>query len=247
MTGLLLRRTHAIPNDPSLPASANSLTAKIAPLADQAALARLGDMVRTRILADPAAYRVPSERAEIWAFADFLSPAECERMIALIDTVAKPSSVFNAVYDAKYRTSYSGDVDRAEPFVRMIERRIDDLLGMEPEWGETVQGQRYLPGQEFREHCDWFWTLGDYWPDEVKRGGQRGWTAMAYLNDVEEGGSTDFTLIGLSIKPQRGALLVWNNAAPDGSPNWDTMHAALPVVRGVKYVITKWYRTRKWG
>jgi len=218
-----------------------------APLADQAALARLGAAVRARIAADPAAYRLPTDRAEIWAFADFLSPAECERMIALIDAVAQPSVVFNAAYDARYRTSYSGDVERTDPVVRMVERRIDDLLGIDPDWGETVQGQRYRDGQEFREHCDWFWTLGDYWPAEERRGGQRGWTAMAYLNAVEEGGTTDFTRLGMSITPRPGALLVWNNAAPDGSPNWDTMHAAQPVVRGVKYVITKWYRTRPWG
>ncbi len=161
--------------------------------------------------------------------------------------LAARSAVFNAAYDSAYRTSYSGDVDRADPLVRMIERRLDDLLGIEPAWGETIQGQRYLPGQEFREHCDWFWTLGDYWPDEAGRGGQRGWTAMVYLNAVEAGGATDFVRLGISIMPQPGALLVWNNATPGGAPNWDTMHAALPVVQGVKYVITKWYRTRKWG
>ncbi|MES2493320.1 MAG: 2OG-Fe(II) oxygenase [Pseudomonadota bacterium] len=218
-----------------------------APLADQAALIWLGDAVRGRIGADPTAYRIPTEKAEMWAFADFLSPAECDRMMALVDLGAKPSSVFNAAYDSAYRTSYSGDVDRADPLVRMIERRLDDLLGIEPAWGETIQGQRYLPGQEFREHCDWFWTLGDYWPDEAGRGGQRGWTAMVYLNAVEAGGATDFVRLGISITPQPGALLVWNNATPGGAPNWDTMHAALPVVQGVKYVITKWYRTRKWG
>ena len=34
---------------------------------------------------------------------------------------------------------------------------------------------------------------------------------------------------------------------PDGQPNNYTQHAALPVVRGVKYVITKWFRTRPWS
>lgn len=218
-----------------------------APVADQAALARIGDRVRARLAADPAAYRVPTDRAEIYAFGQFLSPAECDRFITMVDAVAKPSALFETTYEQGYRTSYSGDVERTEPFVRMIERRIDDLLGMEPEHGETVQGQRYLPGQEFRAHCDWFWTRAKYWPQEAKRGGQRSWTAMAYLNDVEEGGITEFTRIGVSIPPQRGALLVWNNMAPDGTPNWDTMHAATPVTRGVKYVITKWYRSRRWG
>jgi prolyl 4-hydroxylase len=222
-------------------------TVKPAPLSDQAGLVRVGKLVRERLAADPSAYRLPTDKAEIFAFGNFLTDAECDRFIAMVDEVAKPSAVFDTTYESEFRTSYSGDVVRTDPFVRMIERRIDDLLGMEPAHGETVQGQRYYPGQEFRAHCDWFWTLAKYWPQEYKRGGQRSWTAMAYLNDVEEGGTTDFTRLGLSITPQRGALLVWNNATPTGEPNWDTMHAAQPVTRGVKYVITKWYRTRPWG
>ena len=41
-------------------------------------------------------------------------------------------------------------------------------------------------------------------------------------------------------------LVLWNNALPDGTVNDDTLHAATPVERGVKYVITKWFRTRPW-
>lgn len=235
--------------EPAPPAAPPAMphTSIMPPAFDQAALARCGERVRTRLAGDPSAYRVPTDRAEIFAFGEFLTPAECDRMIALVDAAARPSDVYDFPRRSEVRTSYSGDVDRDDPFVRMIERRIDDLLGLDPAWGESVQGQRYHPGQEFKEHCDWFWTLGEYWPEEARRGGQRGWTAMAYLNDVEAGGITEFTRIGVSIAPQRGALLVWNNALPDGTPNWDTMHAAHPVERGVKHVITKWYRTRKWG
>ena len=218
-----------------------------APLADQARLIRVGEAVRTRLAADPAAYKFPTDRAEIYAFADFLSAAECDRFVALVDDVAAPSTVYGDKGEAGYRTSFSGDVDRTDPFVKMIERRIDDLLGIDPAFGESVQGQRYTPGQEFRAHYDWFWTLGDYWPDVKAAGGQRSWTAMAYLNDVEEGGMTEFVPLGISLPPQRGLLLVWNNVTPDGRPNSDTLHAAQPVVRGTKYVITKWYRTRPWG
>ena len=102
------------------------------------------------------------------------------------------------------------------------------------------------PGQEFKEHCDWFDPGASYWPDEVRRGGQRSWTAMAYLNDVEAGGVTAFTRIGVEVTPERGLLLIWNNATRDGDNNLATMHAARPVEVGVKYVITKWFRTRRW-
>ena len=224
-----------------------AIKAKKAPVADQAALVRLGAKVRARLAADPAVYHVPCEQAELFAAADFLSEAECARLIAMIDDVARPSPVYGGPDAAAYRTSFSGDVDPGDSFVRMIERRICDLMGIEQSWSETFQGQRYQPGQEFQSHCDWYDTSADYWSGESRRGGQRSWTAMAWLNEVEEGGTTQFTRLGLGFPPQAGSLLMWNNALPDGRPNLDTMHAGLPVARGVKYVITKWFRTRAWS
>lgn len=214
---------------------------------DQAALKRVGEQVRKRLSANKAIYTLPTDKAEIFAMGDFMNPDECQRMIAMIDQVARPSSVFDVEYGADYRTSYSGDVDPHDPFVRKISRRIDDLLGIESEWGETVQGQRYLPGQHFSPHCDWFYTEAEYWPKEAARGGQRSWTAMVYLNPVEGGGSTDFTQIGLSVEPKPGAILLWNNNDPDGAPNRWTIHSGTQVTAGAKYIITKWYRSRKWN
>lgn len=221
--------------------------AATAPNPDKSALIRVGNDVRARLAADPSVHKVPVDRAELFAVSNFIAPAECAQLIEMIDRVAQPSRTFDHGYAAGYRTSYSGDVERNAPFVRMIERRIDDLLGIPHLFGETIQGQRYLPGQEFGPHNDWFFTKASYWRDEKRRGGQRSWTAMAYLNEVEEGGTTDFTRIGVSIPPQAGALIVWNNARPDGMPNDDTLHTGTPVVQGTKYVITKWYRTREWG
>ena len=217
------------------------------PNPDKLALARVGTRVRARLAADPSVHRIPTDRAEIWGVTGFLSQPECVQVIEMIDRVAQPSRLFESTYAKNYRTSYSGDVERGDPFVRMIERRIDDLLGIPHTYGETMQGQRYTPGQEFKQHNDWFYTKAPYWKDEKRRGGQRSFTAMIYLNAVDEGGTTDFTKIGLSIPPQPGVLLIWNNTLTDGTPNEDTMHAGTPVERGVKYVITKWYRTRRWG
>ncbi len=217
------------------------------PNPDRDALVRLGEQVRARISADPSVYKVPVDNGEIFAISGFLAADECEQMMALIDRVAKPSELFEDVYIEAYRTSFSGDVDSGDSFVRMIERRLSDLIGIDMTWGETVQGQRYEPGQEFREHCDWFDTNAAYWAGEVERGGQRSWTAMVYLNDVESGGETEFPCLKIRFPPQAGVLLLWNNATPDGEPNHDTLHAALPVEAGVKYVITKWFRARAWN
>lgn len=213
---------------------------------DRDALKRMGETVRKRLTADPEIYRVPTDRAEIFAIGNFLSPAECQRFVRMIDVVARPSALHEEAYASGFRTSYSGNFDPGDPFVRGISRRIDDLLGINPKCGETIQGQRYLPGQEFKPHNDWFYTSEEYWNAERKRGGQRSWTAMAFLNKVAEGGHTHFSEIGASIEPKPGVLLVWNNALPDGTPNEATLHAGTPVISGEKYVLTKWYRTRKW-
>ncbi len=216
------------------------------PVADRLALERLGVTVRARLAADPSVHTIAVNGAELFAVGAFLSGDECARFIGLVDAVAQPSATYDTA-KTRHRTSWSGDVDRADSFVAMIERRIDDLLGIDATFGEAVQGQRYQPGQEFRAHHDWFYTAAPYWPGERKRGGQRSWTAMIYLNDVAAGGATVFPRLGATITPQQGALLAWNNASPDGTPNEATAHAGEPVVAGVKYIITKWYRTRPWG
>lgn len=214
---------------------------------DRTPLKRIGAAVRKRLAANPEIYRVPAQQAEIFALGDFLGADECSRLIEQIDAVARPSATYDTDYSDAYRTSYSGNFDAGDALVRAVTRRIDDLLGIDPELGETLQGQRYLPGQEFKAHHDWFHPATSYWKSEYSRGGQRSWTAMAFLNPVEGGGATEFTKLGLSIEPKPGALLIWNNADPDGHPNDMTLHAGTPVTAGVKYIVTKWYRVRPWG
>lgn len=212
---------------------------------DRADLRLIGEYVRARLDADPSAYRLPADGIEIYAIADFLSAQDCRRMIAIVDAVARPSPTYNDNIDGG-RTSYTGDVDPADPFVRDIQARIDALLGIDAALGETVQGQRYAVGQEFKHHYDYFLSEHAYWDEERRRGGQRSWTAMGYLNDVEGGGATDFRKIDLTIPPRAGVLLVWNNMAPDGRPNPRTLHAGMPVTQGMKYVLTRWYRAKPW-
>jgi len=213
---------------------------------DKDALRRVGETVRKRLEENPRAYKVPTDKAEIFAVGNFLSPSECQRLVLMTDTVARPSSLYDQDYSTGFRTSYSGDLSPHEPLVKAVSRRIDDLLGINSICGEAIQAQRYFPGQQFKPHNDWFYTDQDYWKGERKRGGQRAWTAMAFLNKVDKGGETHFVEVGAKIEPKPGVLLVWNNALPDGSPNENTLHAGTPVEEGVKYVLTKWYRTRRW-
>lgn len=213
---------------------------------DQERLRQLGMKVRSRLDANPAVQKIVDGKAEVWGVGSFFDTDECRQLISIIDSVAEPSVAYGEGASKSVRTSWSGDVDPRDPFIRRLQRRIDKLLGINPKFGETLQGQRYRLGQEFKPHIDWF-PPGSA-DGEIMRlsGGQRSFTTMVFLNRVEGGGETDFPKLDIAIAPRPGTLLVWNNADIDGMPNLWTFHAGNPVTQGVKYVVTRWYRTRSW-
>jgi len=163
-------------------------------------------------------------------------------MVERIEAQRRPSTIADDSGIANFRTSETCDLDSADPVVAEVDGLICGLLGLDPALGESVQGQRYAVGQEFRAHTDTFNPGGYDYYLHTAAGGQRTWTAMLYLNAPEEGGGTRFKSIGKTIQPERGKLLAWNNLLPDGSPNPATLHQGMKVRRGVKYIITKWFR-----
>ena len=168
-------------------------------------------------------------------------------LMALIDRDRRPSTIADSNGDNYFRTSETCDLPADEPVVRRLEEMLYQFNGIAPEHGEPVQGQRYEVGQEFKAHTDWFNPDGADWEQFCSVAGQRTWTFMIYLNDVESGGATRFKVIGKTVQPEQGKLLGWNNRNPDGSGNVSTLHHAMKVRKGLKYVITKWYRERPWG
>lgn len=208
--------------------------------------ALIGAEVGARLAANPALQQVTIPGVQVFYYDNFLSAAQCKRVITLIDADRRPSTLLADRPEENFRTSESCDMDRWSPDVRPVDEAIAALLGIDPLCGETMQGQRYSPGQQFRAHHDYFFETESYWARVTKDGGQRTWTAMIYLNDVEEGGATWFPQAGIRVAPKRGLLLIWNNMSADGSPNTLTLHEGMPVVKGVKYVVTKWFREDHW-
>lgn len=221
-------------------------TKKVRPLSPSPVRARAGASASARLEANPAVTKGEIPGLQIYYHLDFLSPAQCDRLIAIIDANRRPSTLLSDEATAGFRTSESCDMQRWSPDVQPIDESIAALLGIAPEHGETMQGQRYAPGQHFRAHHDFFHEGESYWPEMQKTGGQRTWTAMIYLNDVAEGGATWFPQAGFKVEPRRGMLLAWNNMLPDGSPNPLTIHEGMAVAEGVKYIVTKWFREGRW-
>ena len=57
---------------------------------------------------------------------------------------------------------------------------------------------------------------------------------LCYLNDVEEGGETEFLYQGLKIKPETGKMLIW-------PAQWTHIHRGNPIYKGEKYYATGWF------
>ncbi len=214
--------------------------------------------VQTQALARVAlrtAQRLNAKNLEIFRIDGFLTPDECADIIATINaSELTVSSTYNVTKPMERivnveRTSKTCYFGGTNPFIAEVETRICKTLGISNRCAEQIQGQKYEVGQEFRFHTDYF----D--PELLKKdasiNGQRTWTFMIYLNDVEEGGYTSFPRAFCSSAPKTGTALVWNNLySPATSPNagdWGkenpfSSHCGMPIVRGEKYILTKWFK-----
>lgn len=212
---------------------------------DPAKLAKIGAHVAARLDANPRVRQVELADAQVYVYQGFLSLEECKGLVDIIDATAIPSTLYKGG-EASFRTSYTCHPSRSDPLVSRVEARMSEVLGIDNDYSETMQGQRYLVGQEFKPHHDFFHPEQEYWKTERLTGGQRTWTAMIFLNEPEAGGNTEFPELGFGMRPQAGRMLIWNNMKPDGTLNYKTLHTGTPVTAGVKHIITKWYRQNNW-
>lgn len=206
----------------------------------------LPDSIAAKIAAQPGVQRVPTPKAVLFQRKRFVAPDLAAELITLIDAGRRPSTIADDNGDPVFRTSETCDLSAELPAVQKIEALLAELSGIDPAFGEPLQGQRYAEGQEFKPHTDYFAPGGRDFAKFCTLSGNRTWTFMIYLNDVAAGGATRFKLLDKTFQPETGKLLCWNNRLPDGGINPATLHHGMKVRKGVKYVITKWYREKPW-
>lgn len=217
------------------------------PQNDPATLRAIGDAVRERLLADSRAEPRGGGKADLFLLRGFLTAQQCRKLIAIIDSRIQPSVLFSDKVAPSGRTSSTHFFQEDMPETRALAAKIGAVTGIDAIHAEPLQGQRYREGEEYRYHRDHLRPERAHWETERRRGGQRSWTTMVYLNAVEAGGETEFPELDLRIVPEPGMLVMWDNMDRRGRPNPATRHAALPVEAGTKYVVTQWYRQGEWS
>lgn len=174
-----------------------------------------------------------SERFELIETQNFLTPQECERMIAYAEeNDLRPSLTDRGLTTS--RTSSQTWIDRnstdcaVQDIVDKIHAQSQHVTGQEDKaYYESLQLVRYRKGEQFTAHKD---------------GHDRQYTINIYLNDDFTGGETAFPVLGRSVEPETGKAVIWRNMRPDGTIESASEHRGCPIESGKKYICTQWIK-----
>jgi hypothetical protein len=184
---------------------------------------------------------------EVALYNNFLSDVECALLVWMSHDRLKRSQVVNNETGGDYvdqnRTSHGTYFTVGEnSVIANIEKRISEVTGYPVENGEGIQILRYEEGQEYRPHFDYFDPNSPALDNNLSN--NRVCTFLMYLNTPEEGGETNFPDAGLSVRAKQGSALQFSYQTP--TPDTKTLHAGTPVIKGEKWVATKWIRHKEY-
>lgn len=185
----------------------------------------------------------------IYVIEDFISDDECNHFVEASNTKLERAKTIGGK-DGIYHENRTGSncwlPHSHSSLTNEVGQRIADLIGFPLKNAESFQIVYYTGGTQYNDHHDAFNDTTDEGKKHLKRGGQRIYTAIAYLNDVAEGGDTEFRDLNISIKPKKGSVLVWKNVLPGTTKVHPlSLHAGRPVTGGEKYAFNLWFRENK--
>jgi hypothetical protein len=90
---------------------------------------------------------------------------------------------------------------------------------------EVIKIQKTIPGQGYH-----LWHV-EHSPGLVNT--KRFLVYTIYLNDVDDGGETEFLHFSRRVKPKKGRIVIWPASFP-------YVHRGNPPLKGEKYIVTSW-------
>lgn len=192
------------------------------------------------------------ERPQIVVFGDVFSHEECDELIRRSRDKVERSTIVNPITGARDviddRSSKGTYFNLCEDdFIATLDRRIARLMNWPMENGEGFQVLHYNVGAEYRAHFDYFPPTDSGSAPHLAVAGQRVSTLVMYLNDVDEGGETYFPDVGVAVTPSKGGAAYFRYFNQLGQLDPLTLHGGAPVVKGEKWIMTKWMRERRYG
>ncbi|PKI71367.1 hypothetical protein CRG98_008226 [Punica granatum] len=203
-------------------------------------------------------FQVLSWKPRALYFPNFATAEQCQAIVKMAKAHLKPSLL--ALREGETTENTEGIRTSSGTFISAsedqtgtldyIERKIARVTMIPRTHGEAFNILRYKVGQKYDSHYDAF-NPAEYGPQSS----QRIASFLLYLSDVEKGGETVFPLenglkinpgfsykkcTGLKVKPRRGDGLLFYSVFPNGTIDQSSLHGSCPVIKGEKWVATKW-------
>lgn len=191
----------------------------------------------------------------IYEINNVLNKDECNLIIQTSKDRLVRSSVISTNPVSDIRTSKNTFLHKSNEEIPINEilKKIDILTtkisGKPMENQEPLQVVKYDKNQQYKNHYDCCVPHeSELCIEDAKRFGYRHSTLLLYLNDVNQGGETDFPLLNYKFKPKMGCGIFFFNLVKDESKfNVLSKHAGLPPLQDEKWVCNKWIRTKKYS
>eukprot|EP01038_Epipyxis_sp_PR26KG_P009004 gene9004-12146_t len=190
---------------------------------------------------------VISVKPKAFVISQFLSDFEVESIKQIASPELRDSSVGDAatgILASETRTSKTAWIPRNRNHIfDTLFRRAGDVLQIEESkltrgTAEDLQVVHYNVGQKYDSHHDW--GVSGH-PES------RYLTLLLYLNDMANenaGGETAFPKgndgLGIKVHPGKGKAVLFYNLLEDGNGDDLSLHAALPVRHGEKWLANFW-------
>ncbi|KAI8027095.1 putative prolyl 4-hydroxylase 9 [Camellia lanceoleosa] len=220
-----------------------------------------GETGESRVASIP--FQVLSWEPRALYFPNFATAEQCQSIIEMARLKLKPSTLAlrkgeTAENTKGVRTSSGTFISASEDrtgVLAAVEQKIARATMIPRSHGEAFNILRYEIGQRYVSHYDAF-NPTEYGPQKS----QRMASFLLYLSDVEEGGETMFPFengsnmgvgydyekcIGLKVKPRQGDGLLFYSLFPNGTIDKTSLHGSCPVIKGEKWVATKWIRDQE--
>lgn len=185
-------------------------------------------------------------RPFITVYDNVLSEYECQCLVSESKKKLEKSTVVSGKDGQSEfnpaRTSSGTYFSKDDPIVEAIEQRLAKLANWPMELGEDIQVMRYLEGEEYKPHFDYFDPKLEGSKPHIQDG-NRVATMIMYLNNFEAGGSTHFPEVGAHVVPKVGRVVFFSYDI--ATPESKSLHSGTPVISGQKWIATKWWRERK--
>jgi hypothetical protein len=188
------------------------------------------------------------EKPRIRVVEGFIKPAVCDWLISRADGRLHPGLMYNGresvVMPIRNCSEFTFDIVHSDVVSLLVRIKISAATRLPVTAMEPTQIFHYGIGQEIRAHYDLVREVVGEARGASQSAGERIATFLIYLNHDYDGGELHFTLADVKFKGRTGDAIYFANVDEAGKAERLSLHLALPITRGEKWMASQWIQDR---